>query len=128
ARVYVFMPLDVDAVVSPGGDVLRVSSAGGAVPGPPAPLPEPEPEPERERRGVLMPRPEESPNGPPANGHADGVGLDELIQEAEGRRGPLLELSNRAAHLPAGLKRHRKRGRAVEAALAALRLKLPALP
>src|SRR5262249_51854275 len=75
-RVFVFMPLDGDAVVPPGGHALRVCSANGAVPGPPAPLPEPEPEPEKERRVVIVPRPEESPNGQPGNGHADAAGLD----------------------------------------------------
>jgi len=76
-----------------------------------------------------VPRPDEHANGQHANGHADsGAGLDELILEAEALRTSLLELCGRLAHLGANLKRHRKRGRAVEAALSALRLKLPALP
>ena len=76
----------------------------------------------------------EAANGQHANGHAEngrsenGRGLDELIQEAESLRTSLMELGGRLNQLLGNLKRYRKRGRAVEAALSALRLKLPALP
>jgi hypothetical protein len=75
-------------------------------------------------------RPEEPVNGNDqhTNGHSDSApGLDELIQEAESLRTALITMCGRVAQLTANLKRHRKRGRAVEAALSALRLKLPVI-
>jgi hypothetical protein len=130
-RTYLWMPLDPAAAIPPSEDDLRISSTGNSLgpPSPPPPLPVTKPEPNKERRLVPVARPDEATNGQHANGHADNrLGLDELIQETESLRASFLELCGRLAQLSVNLKRHRKRGKAVETALAALRLKLPALP
>jgi hypothetical protein len=58
---------------------------------------------------------------PPQEPNALPCGIDELIREAEDLRAVLTEASARAARLAAGLKRQRRQGRSLEAAIAALR-------
>ena len=76
-----------------------------------------------------MSRPEDRSNGHQTNGHPDNsLSLDDLIHEAESLRTVLAELCARVTQFGMNLKRHRRRGKAIEGALAALRVKLPALP
>ena len=134
-RTYLFMPLDPAVSIPPNDNNLRITSVGNAIqsPSPPTTSPVTKDKHHMKRRQVHMPRPEEpvngNGNGQHANGNAEnGPGLDELIQEAEALRTSLLEVCGRVAQFSGNLKRYRKRGRAVEVALSALRLKLPVLP
>ncbi len=81
-----------------------------------------------------MPRTEEPVNGHKANGHQSNghpdtsPSLDDLIVESESLRSALSELCGRLTQFGTNLKRLRRRDKAIDAALSALRLKLPALP
>ncbi len=118
ARIYVWMPLDANAAIPPGKDVLRlVSSEPLAAPAAPHPS---------ERRRTAMP-------APPSNGHhrpderpSPGAperpsGIEDLIAEAEALRNLLGEGASRAARLVAALKQHRRHAKAVRDAVVSLR-------
>ncbi len=130
-RVYMWMPLDPACALASTEHDLHISSTTCTLrsleSSPPAPTSDSHKL--RKRRPAPVPHSDDQANGQHANGHSDTVpNLDDLIQEAETLRMTLTELCGRMGQLTMHLKRYRRRGKAIEAALSALRLKLPALP
>jgi hypothetical protein len=119
SRLYLWMPLDAKSALPPASQarmpVMRTSA------------PDPDLVTSRSERSAAMSAPHH--DGPaPRNGEAApqevnpaACGIDELIGEAEALRTVLAEAMARASRLAAGLKRQRRTGRALEAALASLR-------
>jgi hypothetical protein len=115
-RTFVWMPLDPNAAVPPGEDVLRLVSAETVT------VPEPPPE----RRRTAMPAPSGNGHRPADDRPSVGpperpAGIQELIAEAEALRNVLGEAATRSQRLVAALKQQRRQAKVVEAALGSLR-------
>jgi hypothetical protein len=130
-RTFLWMPLSSTPAPPPARAALAASTEG-RVPERMDPAPEAEPEPQTRppepRRRPTMPTPppggRPSRNGAPAPAPEPAAtpgGIDELIEEAEALRGALAEVQARAGRLAAALRRQRRQGRALQAALASLR-------
>jgi hypothetical protein len=122
-RLFLWMPLGSDSARPP--DRTVPPPARHRPPALPSPGPDCDSLPPPPERKAPMPAP---PEGPPHNGAvpapetpASPTGIDELIAEADALRVALAEAVARASRLAAGLKRQRRTGRALEAALASLR-------
>jgi hypothetical protein len=118
--VYLFVPLEAGSEAPAGQDAVRATSVAND----PLPAadhhPDPEPEPEPQRRYEPMPEP--AGNGHNTNGPPDhAAGLEDLIAETEGLRRALQEAAARAGRLAGALRQQRRRSRAVQAAVEALR-------
>jgi hypothetical protein len=126
-RTFVWMPLNPETALPPSEDALRIFSTGEASPAP-QPLPE--------RRKALMTRPQNTgpgngtPTGPapgresvPAreDGRPGGIGIGDLIAEAQALKEMLRDSYERANRLLAALKRHSKQAELLRSTLASLR-------
>jgi hypothetical protein len=115
SRLFLWMPLD-DKTALPPSSQPRIPTTA-----------EPNPVTPNNERNQVMPTPH--PDGAARrNGEAPAqettpaaCGIDEVIAEADALRTVLSEAVTRISRLAAGLKRQRRQGRALEAALASLR-------
>jgi hypothetical protein len=127
-RIYLWMPLDNKTALPPS------SPSAGDTSSEPPPISNValQPSTPEAERNSLMPAPLPNGNGLP-NGpmtvpdqQSTLCGIDELITEAELLRNSLADGYGRIGRLVSALKRQRRQGRAVEAALASLRQLQPA--
>jgi hypothetical protein len=127
-RIYLWMPLDDKTALLPsspsaGIAVTEQSALSNVARQPPTPETE---------RSALMPAPPPDGNGlsnrpmPVPEQQPTACGIDELITEAEVLRNSLADAYGRIGRLVSALKRQRRQGRALEAALASLRQLQPA--
>lgn len=115
-RLYAWQPLDADAAIAAGRDLISISSAAT-------------PAPHNRRSPMNRSTPDrQAPRVPPPTASVDPAptGLADLIAAAEALHTALADARTRAGRLTVALRRHRRRERLVAATLAQLReLKLP---
>lgn len=117
SRVYVWMPLNSTAALSPVADAQRIPSVEAA----PSPITI-----KPGRRQRPMPAPQSNGHStdndrPSDNTEPERWGIEEVIAETETLRGLLHDASVRTSRLLAALKQQRRRSRAVQQAMQSLK-------
>jgi hypothetical protein len=122
-RTYLWVPLGPDAALPTDDNALRICSDG-------APAPAPQPPNERRKVSVTKPHTNGLPAGPVPDregappreeGRPAGIGITDLIAEAQALKELMRDGYERASRLLAALKRHGKQSELLRTTLASLR-------